>query len=46
MQKTIEDYEVRIHQLEQRDANGNKNIINKLKRKIRAIEKAKNTGQE
>lgn len=46
MTRTIEYYTTRIHKLEQRDPVINHNIINKLKRKIRALESAKNTGQE
>jgi hypothetical protein len=46
MTQTIESLKVRIHKLEQRDPVINHNIINKLKRKIRALESAKNTGQE
>jgi hypothetical protein len=34
---------MRIHKLEQRDEGINRHIINKLKRKVRALE---NTGQE
>lgn len=44
MTRTIESLKVRIHQLEQRDAIGNQNIIKKLKRKVRAMEREK--GQE
>lgn len=36
---TIESLNVRIHQLEQKDATGNQRIINKLKRKVRALER-------
>lgn len=43
MRRTIKYYEMRIHLLEQRDPNVNSKIINKLKRKVRAM---KNTGQE
>jgi len=43
MKRTIEYYKVRMHKLEQRDPVVNHNIINKLQRKIRALE---NTGQE
>ena len=38
MAHTIEGLKTRIHTLEQRDPVVNKNIINKLYRKIRAIE--------
>jgi hypothetical protein len=43
MTRTIEYYRMRIHKLEQCDESVNRNIINKLKRKVRALE---NTGQE
>jgi hypothetical protein len=43
MTRTIEYYRMRIHKLEQRDESVNRNIINKLKRKVRALE---NAGQE
>jgi hypothetical protein len=46
MTRTVEYYKVRIHKLSQRDAIGNQRIINKLKRKVRAMESATNTGQE
>ena len=46
MSHTIESLEVQIHKLEERDAVGNKNIINKLKRKVRAMKNAQNTGRE
>ena len=46
MTQTIESLKVRIHKLEWRDAVGNQRIINKLKRKVRAMECAKNIGQE
>ena len=36
--KTIEALESRIHTLEQRNPTANKNIINKLKRQIRALQ--------
>ena len=42
MNRTIEYYKVRVHKLEQRDPVVNRNIINKLRRKIRTME----TGQE
>lgn len=42
MNRTIEYFKVRLHKLEQRDPVVNRNIINKLRRKIRAME----TGQE
>ena len=43
MNRTIEYYKIRIHQLEQRDESANRRIINKMKRKIRAME---SKGQE
>jgi hypothetical protein len=46
MTQTIESLKVRIHKLEQRDPVSNQKIINKLKRKIRALESAESTGQE
>jgi hypothetical protein len=46
MTQTIESLKVRIHKLEQRDTVSNQKIINKLKRKIRALESAENAGQE
>ena len=46
MAQTIESLQVRIHKLEQRDAVNNQKIINKLKRKIRAMECTENEGQE
>lgn len=39
MTQTIEAIRNRIHKLEQKDVVGNTKIINKLKRKIRALEK-------
>lgn len=39
MTHTIEMLKVRIHNLKQRDAVANKNIINKLERKVRKMEK-------
>jgi hypothetical protein len=39
MYNTIEAIKVRIHNLQMRDPVGNMRIINKLKRRIRAIEK-------
>lgn len=39
MTRTIESMRNRIHKLEQKDVVGNAKIINKLKRKIRALEK-------
>ena len=44
MNRTIEYYKMRAHLLEERDAMVNKNIINKLKRKIRAMESEQNKG--
>lgn len=41
MKPTIESLQVQIHKLEQRDPVMNRNIINKLKRKIRALENNK-----
>ena len=46
MAQTIESLKLRIHKLEQRDAVSNQKIINKLKRKIRAMEYTENKGQE
>ena len=46
MTRTIEYYKTRIHLLEERDSVGNSKIINKLKRKVRAMEKQKGIGQE
>jgi hypothetical protein len=36
---TIEALKIRIHTLQMRDPVGNMRIINKLKRKVRALEK-------
>lgn len=41
MKPTIESLQVQIHKLEQRDPVENKNIISKLKRRIRALENKK-----
>lgn len=41
MKHTIEALENRIHKLARKDPVGNANLIAKLKRKIRAIEKEK-----
>lgn len=38
MNNTVEALKNRIHKLQQRDAVANINIINKLKRRLRAIE--------
>lgn len=46
MNRTIEYYENRIRRLEQRDAMANKNIISKLRRKIKIMKAAENTGRE
>jgi hypothetical protein len=46
MKPTIESLKVQIHKLEQRDPVTNQKIINKLKRRVRALEKAQTTGQE
>lgn len=46
MNRTIEHYKTRIHILEQRDPDVNAKIIKKLRRKIKAMELANNTGQE
>lgn len=46
MAQTIESLKVRIHKLEHRDFVSNQKIINKLKRKVRAMEGAENKGQE
>ena len=37
MKQTINDLEIRIHKLQQKDPVGNANIINKLKRQLRAM---------
>lgn len=39
MNNTIEALKIRIHKLQQRDPVVNANIINKLKRRVRALEK-------
>lgn len=39
MNNTIEALQVRIHKLQERDPVSNVNIINKLKRRLRAMEK-------
>ena len=39
MKRTIEELEIRIHQLEKRDPVINKSIINKLKRRVEAMKK-------
>lgn len=46
MTRTIEYYKTRIHLLEERDSVVNSKIINKLKRKVRAMELANSIGQE
>lgn len=46
MTRTIEYYKARIHLLEERDSVGNSKIISKLKRKVRAMERANSIGQE
>ena len=38
MYNTIDALKIRIHNLQQRDPVGNMRIINKLKRKVRAME--------
>lgn len=38
MNNTIEALKIRIHQLQERDPVGNANLINKLKRRVRALE--------
>ena len=38
MYNTVDMLKVRIHNLQQRDPVGNARIINKLKRKVRAME--------
>jgi hypothetical protein len=38
MYNTIDAIKIRIHQLQQKDPVGNARIINKLKRKARALE--------
>lgn len=40
MNNKIEYYKIRIQLLERRDPMANRNIINKLKRKVRALENA------
>lgn len=40
MQKSIEHYKNRINILEARDPVGNRNLINKLTRKVRQLEKS------
>ena len=44
MNRTIEYFKLRIHMLAERDAVGNQRIINKLKRKVRAMESEQNKG--
>lgn len=39
MFNTIDALKIRIHQLQQRDPVGNARIINKLKRRVRSMEK-------
>ena len=41
MTKTIEYLQNRIHKLTEKDYTMNKNIINKLQRQVRALEKEK-----
>ena len=43
MYRTIDGMKIRMHYLKQRDPVANEKIINKIKRKIKAIE---NKGQE
>lgn len=38
MNNTIEALKIRIHQLQERDPVTNANLINKLKRRVRALE--------
>ena len=38
MNNTIEALKIRIHQLQERDSVTNANLINKLKRRVRALE--------
>lgn len=38
MTNTIDALKIRIHQLQQRDPLGNIRLINKLKRRVRALE--------
>ena len=38
MKRTAEEYKIRIAQLQAKDPVTNKNIINKLKRRVRALE--------
>ena len=39
MTRTVEYLNNRIHMLSERDAMANKNIVNKLQRQVRALEK-------
>ena len=39
MYNTIDSLKIRIHQLQQRDPVGNAKIVNKLKRRVRSMEK-------
>lgn len=38
MKPTIESLQIRIHKMQQKDPVGNAHIVNKLKRKLRALE--------
>ena len=38
MKHTIDDLKIRIHMLEQKDIIGNRRIISKLKRRLRALQ--------
>ena len=39
MKRTVEELNIRISKLEKKDPVGNKNIINKLKRRVEAMKK-------
>lgn len=39
MNNTVEFLNIRVHKLQQKDPVGNARLINKLKRRVRAIEK-------
>ena len=39
MKRTIEELNIRINKLEKKDPVGNKNIINKIKRRVEAMKK-------
>ena len=46
MNRTIEGIKNRIHLLQERDPIANQRIVNKLKRKIRTIEKSSENTQQ